>query len=157
MKYLTSNKIKDYRQEHCPETCSISGKPMTNPALDHDHKTGMVRGVIDREINAFMGCIENDYTRLSIRLKNQPLPDMLERMAMFLRQKQTDVLHPQGAVDLIKRFNRSTKAEQLEVLNSLMDIGLIDDKLDISACNNSKARTDIYASAIKSNKWKPNE
>ena len=148
MKYLTANKIKDYRQENRPDYCPISGVTMTNPALDHDHETGMVRGVIDGEVNAFLGRIENAFMRLSHPVRQKALPEMLRGIASFLEQEQTNVLHPKGAVDLAKRFERKTKAEQDAILAQLNA-----EVLDIQACKNSKERTKLYSKMVKSNKW----
>ena len=122
---------------------------MTNPALDHDHDTGMVRGVIDAEVNAFLGRIENAYKRLSVPVRGKTLPDMLRAIADFLEQPKADVLHPQGAVDLRKRFERMSKAEQMLMLENILQ------SVDIQACKNSKDRTKLYESAIKADKWKP--
>jgi len=153
MQYLTQNKIKDYRNEHRPDYCPISGVTMTNPALDHNHNTGMVRGAIDAEINAFVGRIENAFKRLSLDVRQKPLPEMLRAVASFLEQPDTDVLHPVGARDNIKRFRNSSKDKQLELLEGLREIGMIDRKTNVLACRNSTERTDLFASAIKADKW----
>jgi len=157
MKYLTQNKIKDYRNENRPDFCPISGATMTNPALDHNHDTGMVRGVIDGEINAFVGRIENAYKRLSLEVRQKPLPEMLRAVASFLEQPDTDVLHPVGARDNIRRFRNKSKDKQLELLEGLREAGMLDRETDILACKNSDERTDLFASAIKADKWKPSK
>jgi len=157
MQYLTSNKVKDYRNEHRPDYCPISGVTMTDSALDHNHATGMVRGVIDRQANAFMGRIESAYKRLSLEVRQKPLPEMLRAVASFLEQPDTDVLHPVGARDNIKRFRNSSKDKQLELLEGLREVGMLDRETDILACKNSDERTDLFASAIKADKWKPSK
>ena len=155
MKYLTQNKIKEYRQEHRPDFCQIAGVTMTNPALDHDHESGMVRGVIDGEVNAFMGRVENAYKRLSLDVRQKPLPEMLRAIASFLEQPQTDILHPVGARDLIKRFKGKSKDTQIEQLEALRQLGKIDRDIDVLSLRNSQERTSLFASAIKADKWKP--
>jgi hypothetical protein len=157
MQYLTSNKVKDYRNEHRPDYCPISGVTMTNPALDHNHDTGMVRGAIDGETNAFVGRIENAYKRLSLDVRQKPLPEMLRAVANFLDQSDTDVLHPVGARDNIKRFRNSPKDKQLELLEGLREVGMIDRETDILAPKNSEERTDLFSKAIKANKWQPSK
>jgi len=157
MQYLTQNKVKDYRNEHRPDYCPISGVTMTNPALDHSHETGMVRGVIDGEINAFVGRIENAFKRLSLEVRQKPLPEMLRAVASFLERPHTDVLHPVGARDNIKRFRNGSKDKQLELLEGLREVGMLDRETNILDCANSAERTDLFASAIKADKWKPSK
>lgn len=40
--------------------CAISGRPMRRPAVDHDHKSGLVRGIIDWNVNrSLAGFMDN--------------------------------------------------------------------------------------------------
>lgn len=138
-----------------PEVCPISQVEMTNPALDHDHNTGLCRGCIDREANAFMGRVENAYKKLSPRLKSISLPEMLLNMSKFIQNERTNILHPKGAADLVKRFRAKSKDSQIELLEALRQYGLYVDIDAVLACKNTKERTELYEKALKSVKWQP--
>ena len=44
----------------------ITGLPIEVPCLDHDHKTGKVRGVLDRKCNAWEGKVRNAFIRVGL-------------------------------------------------------------------------------------------
>lgn len=38
--------------------CNLSGQKIENIAVDHDHETGLIRGILDNKINLMLGGIE---------------------------------------------------------------------------------------------------
>lgn len=157
MKYLpsTAEKIKKTREDLSASQeglCKLSGLPLINPALDHDHKTGFVRGSIDSDINVFLGAIENAYNRLPPSIKDVlACPDLTELSSRYMRQT-TDILHPMGAKDLIRRFARQKKEHQVSTLEGLKQSGKKILTEDILMCKNSEERTILFEKTIKQNK-----
>ena len=155
LKYLPSSqaKMQAFRSDNRPDYCPISGVIMTNPAIDHDHHSGMVRGVIDNETNALMGRAENAYKRLSSRIRdNISLPDLLRNMADFLEEPPVkNVLHPVGLKQLVSKFKAGNKDSQLTTLEGLRQMGYLQHDTDILACKNEAERVKLYRKALTSN------
>lgn len=81
---LSPKKISELRSVISPDNiCAISKCKTENPVLDHDHKTGYVRGVIDRQINAWEGKVFNSFIRLGLH-KRFDLIDLLRGLADYL-------------------------------------------------------------------------
>lgn len=72
MTKLTRTELADLRQDlHITQVglCALCGKPFStkNPGVvDHDHKTGHVRGLLHRGCNAALGTIENGRARYQL-------------------------------------------------------------------------------------------
>jgi hypothetical protein len=99
MKKLKTSEIKEtrdnivskqlYRCAICKEDCSV------DPVLDHDHKTGLIRAVLHRQCNAFLGRFENNAARHSV--KREELAEFLRQAAAYIDEHSTDqtgLLHP---------------------------------------------------------------
>ena len=153
MKYVPQGKLAKWRKEHTPDADPVSGQPISNPVVDHDHVTGMIRGVLDSEINAWEGRIYNAYKKLSPSVKALPYPDMLEALAAYLRRKETAFLHPVGCVQLYKRFGRMKKDEQIAILEGLRQAGKKVKTEDILACASSKERVALYRNLLMSTRY----
>ena len=144
MTYLPQNKIKEYREAHKPISCPILDIKTDDWVVDHDHQTGLVRGVISRKANSLLGKVENFYLKMCKGQKEQ-LPNTLEAMASYLEQKTLDVLHPVGLTQLTKKFKNSlTASEQVAELKS---IGAT--KQDLESCCNEKQRCKLYRKLTK--------
>ena len=115
-----------------------------NWVVDHCHNTGMVRGVVSSEGNVLLGKIENAYKRLSKDAKYCSLPTVLRSMAIYLENKSTGILHPEGYRQLYKRFSRLSKDLQLDIL---MKVGIKRDL--IQQCKNAKDRTKLYKQYLR--------
>ena len=133
MTYLPQNKIKEYREAHKPISCPILDVKTDDWVLDHDHQTGLVRGVISRQANSLLGKVENFYLKMCKGQKEQ-LPNTLEAMAYYLESQTTDVLHSVGLTQLTKKFKNSLTAQQQ--VDVLKDMGAR--KKDIEKCRNLK-------------------
>ncbi len=80
--YISANKIKEFRERHNPGVCPILLKPLTKSVVDHDHRTGEIRGVIDFNANNLLGVIERKYFSYCSG-DPEELPDVLRRIADF--------------------------------------------------------------------------
>ena len=106
MTYLPQNKIKEFRERNKPLCCPILASQKDDWVVDHDHQTGMVRGVISRQANSLLGKVENFYIRMC-KGDKEDLPGVLDAMATYLEQETLDVLHPVGLTQLTKKFKNS--------------------------------------------------
>ena len=144
MTYLPQNKLSTWRETNKPSRCPILGGRTKDWVVDHDHKTGMVRGVISRVGNSLIGKIENFLTS-RCRQKPENFPRILRNIAEYLERENTDILHPVGLTQLTKRFrNNLTAQEQYDVL---ADLGADEETLD--ACTNSKHRATLFRTLTK--------
>lgn len=144
MTYLPQNKIKEYRETHKPISCPILDIKTDDWVVDHDHQTGLVRGVISRQANSLLGKVENFYLKMCKGQKEQ-LPNTLEAMASYLEQETLDVLHPVGLTQLTKKFKYSLTAHEQAL--ELKSIG--GSEADIGSCRNQKQRAELYRNLIK--------
>jgi hypothetical protein len=149
VKYLPQSKLATWRKENKPKKCALLGIVIRDPVVDHDHNSGMVRGVVSREGNSLLGRIENAYKRLSVAARALPLPWVLRAMADYLERPDTDILHPVGLTQLCKRFKNGLTAKEQEDTLYVMKA----DPNDIRACTNSKKRTHLYRKLLKDGKY----
>ena len=144
MTYLPQNKIKEFRERNKPLCCPILASKKDDWVVDHDHQTGMVRGVISRQANSLLGKVENFYIRMC-KGDKEDLPGVLDAMATYLEQETLDVLHPVGLTQLTKKFKNSlTAAEQVV---ELKDLGAT--KKELESCSNEKQRCELYRKLTK--------
>jgi hypothetical protein len=121
MKYLPSSKLKEWRQQNLPKECPIFKCKVNDAVVDHCHRTGLVRGVLHRQSNAWAGKIENSWKRFGQNNSD---------LTVGLRQK-------------CNRFDRLSKAEQIDAL-----IQLKCEQDEINSCKNSKDRTVCFRTAL---------
>ena len=143
MKYLSQNKLKEWRQANLPKKCPIFKCKVDDAVVDHCHNTGLVRGVLHRQSNAWAGKIENSWKRFGQNNSCLTLPEALRALATYLEEARTDVLHPVGLRQKCNRFGRLTKDEQIKILNKFNC-----DADEINSCNNSNARTKCFRTAL---------
>jgi hypothetical protein len=69
---LKHSEVKPLREKLLKEQrgcCRLCGQPIVDDAvLDHDHKTGQLRGVLHRGCNSLLGKIENNMPRSLVDL-----------------------------------------------------------------------------------------
>ena len=152
---MAQKDLAAWREEHTPRVCPIGGHVLTNPVVDHSHDSCMIRGVIDGEINAFMGRIENAYVRLSPAAKTKPLPELLRSVADFLEARHTLFIHPKGAASLVRRFKRAKKDDQIAILEGLRQIGKKVTTEDILGLRNTDERAKLYRKLITQDQYQP--
>jgi hypothetical protein len=144
MKYLPQSELAEWRKKNAPKKCPLVEYKTSNWVVDHDHTSGLVRGVVSSEGNALLGRIENAFKRLSRGAKKASLPTILRNMASYLERDDLQLLHPEGFRQLYKRFYSLPKDYQLDIL---LKFGTNRD--DISKCKNAKERTELYKQIIK--------
>ena len=96
---LTAAKVKAYREQLLAEQeglCALclEGVQPDEAVLDHDHKTGEVRGVLHRGCNAMLGHLENNRPRH--KLQQVPrFTRFLSRIVEYIYRRRVDApLYP---------------------------------------------------------------
>jgi len=97
---LKHKELKELRKKLLEDQggiCLISGKPPKRPVVDHHHKkkikgTGLIRGVIDSNMNVFLAKIENNACRYGI--DQSELPTILRNIANYLERDHYPYIHP---------------------------------------------------------------
>ena len=117
---------------------------MTKSVVDHDHRTGEIRGVIDFNANNLLGVIERKYFSYCSG-EPEELPNVLRRIADFLERPRSGHLHPVGLNQLVTKFRNKKKEEQIKLLNSFY---LVDNDA-ISLCTNQSERVKLYRTLLK--------
>lgn len=87
--------------------------------LDHAHDDKQfVRGVLDHEVNAFIGKIENSYLRhIRYWYKDESLSSIMRKIANYIeRDDDTRFRHPQWKKKLTTRFRKLKAESQTSVL-----------------------------------------
>lgn len=89
----------------------ITGEFIDVPCLDHDHKTGAVRGVLDRKCNAWEGKVRNAFVRVGLAKTKADYAECLRRLADYVSKdySQADT-HPMHKTLLEKKIARNKKA-----------------------------------------------
>lgn len=142
--YISANKIKEYREKHKPRLCPILFRELENPCVDHDHRHGEIRGVIDGNANNLIGVIERKfYSFCSGDPKD--LPHVLRRIAEYLEKPRSGHLHPVGLNQLIAKFKGKNKEEQEKIINAYSYLH----KNEIKTCKNLKERVRTYRNLLK--------
>lgn len=93
--------------------CCICTLPLSaeQAVLDHDHRTGAVRGVLHRGCNSLLGKLENNAPRYGVR----DIGLFTNGVAAYLRTHMVNVtglLHPTHKTEEEKRLRRNLKARQ---------------------------------------------
>lgn len=120
----TVSDVKKIREKLLDEQdgkCAILGiqiSPERRPVLDHSHNDEQfVRGVLEREVNAFLGVTENAYKRFLGYWCSTTLPDVLRACASYLeRPIDTRYRHPDHLKKLKTKFNALTAKQMKQVL-----------------------------------------
>ncbi len=114
----------------------------SSPCVDHNHDTGMVRGVVSMEGNTFLGRVENSFKRFGTA-STAGLPKILRNMADYIEKGDTEYLHPVGLRQLASRFKRLAVEDQEFALKKMGA-----KKSEINSCINSKGRAKLYRKLI---------
>ena len=118
-------KVREILLEEQGGKCAVLGIDIKaagrTAVLDHAHdEEQYVRGVLERELNAFVGAAENAYRRHLGYWLPTPLPDVLRAVAAYLeRPDDTRYRHNGWIRRLTTKFNKLPAAKQNLVLQSL--------------------------------------
>jgi hypothetical protein len=144
MTYIPQHKLAKWRKDNSDGECRILSRKTHDLVVDHDHKTGEIRGVISREANTMLGKIENIY-RSICQGDPEDLPVVLLNIVEYLQQDASGILHPVGLRQLSSRFKRNLKKEEQEF--ALKYLGAKKDELN--CCKNVNDRTKLYRALVK--------
>lgn len=116
MQRLTHSQIKVKRDDLLQKQggrCALCQLPCRSDdaVLDHDHKTGAIRGALHRSCNALLGKVENNAPRFGVR----ELAPFLHGAARYLLLHTTNVtglLHPTHKTEDEKRLARNAAAKK---------------------------------------------
>ena len=95
----------------------ISLLPITDPVLDHDHRTGHVRQVLQRETNAFEGKVINAFNRYCRHLGISKEDALIQLVEYWGQDYSENPIHPRHMTDkdkLIKKYKRLMKQSKRE-------------------------------------------
>ena len=96
--------------------CAICKRPLKNTeiiVLDHDHKTGAIRGTLHHSCNALLGKVENNAGRFGV---SGHLIEWCAGLAQYLMKHKTNVtglIHPTYKTEDEKRIAKNLKARKL--------------------------------------------
>ena len=119
-KKLKHKEIKLYREAALKKQKGIdpiSGLPITDPVLDHDHKTGHVRQVLQREVNAFEGKVINAFNRYFNHLGVSKEDAVIQLVEYWGQDYSENPIHPKHLTDkdkLLRKYKRLLKRSKRE-------------------------------------------
>ena len=110
---LKPKDVKPYREKTLGLQngfCALCGFPIAagEAVLDHDHKTGLIRGVLHRGCNSLLGKIENNHARCGV----SDLLGFLNGVSAYLQKPSHETFHPSYKTQDEKRIRRNKKAKK---------------------------------------------
>lgn len=105
--------------------CLLTRKPIPKgkEALDHNHKTQFVRGVLHTHSNVMLGKIENAWDRYMAWWCPISLPEFLRHTANFLEREQPkDYIHPMFIKKLETEFKKLREPKKDLMLSKYSDV-----------------------------------
>lgn len=116
-------KVRELLTKEQFNTCAVTGLdiPVKQHVLDHVHdETQLVRGVLHRQVNAFLGKSENAFTRLIAWWYPNDLPTLLRECADYLEKEPDTRYRHNGWIKKINtEFNKLKEAQKDSVLVAL--------------------------------------
>lgn len=99
----------------------VTKLPLQTPCLDHRHNLeSLVRGVLSRQVNVYIGKLENNYKMYIKYWCDIPLPDILRNIADYLdKPEDTRYRHTGWLKRIQTEFNKLSSNEQNGALNEL--------------------------------------
>lgn len=142
MEYLKYKDIKKLRELNTPELCPILMVKDNKYVLDHDHQSGLVRGVISNEANLIIGKLENAIVRYRSE-SSLSKKEITYNIYKYIARKPFDILHPVGLKQKCSAFRSSSKDLQKLIL---LELGL--DESNIFDCVNAQEREKLFRKAL---------
>lgn len=118
MKKLKHAEIKPTREAMLIKQgnkCLLCGHDLSleDAVLDHQHQTGLIRGVIHRNDNLLLGKIENALVRN--RITDEQLLGVMQNLISYINSA-TDLLHPTHRTPEEKKQRAKVKAKKKRTL-----------------------------------------
>jgi hypothetical protein len=116
MRQIASNQLESVRKQllvRQKNLCAVCGKGFTRtdgPVVDHDHSTGVIRGVLHRSCNMAEGKLKVKAHRGH---KGVPAYDLLIGLGKYLERHKTpqvQLIHPEHMTPAMQREKRNQKA-----------------------------------------------
>lgn len=118
-------KVRELLTKEQYNVCSVTGLniPVKQHVLDHSHdEEQLVRGVLHRQTNAFLGKAENAFTRLIAWWYPNDLPTLLRQCADYLEKEPDTRYRHNGWIRKINtQFNKLKESQKDLVLISLCE------------------------------------
>lgn len=116
MRKIKASEISSVREQMLANQggrCALCKLPLPagQAVLDHDHATGVVRGVLHRGCNSLLGKVENNYRRYGVRSLDAFLAGTASYLGVHVTDR-TGLLHPTHKTEEEKRVARNTKARK---------------------------------------------
>lgn len=127
------------KQQDNLDACTLLDMPHKQACCDHVHDDEqLVRGVLHRQVNSYIGKLENNYVRMLGWWYPNDLPTFLEQAADYLRRKPLPYRHPNWIAKIKTMFNSLNAKQQDQVLITLgSQVG-----------KNSKERKELFAKVV---------
>lgn len=105
------------KQQDNLDACTLLEMPPKQACLDHVHNDEQfVRGVLHRQINSYVGKLENNFVRMLAWWYPNDLPTFLEQAADYLRREPLPYRHPNWQKKIRTMFNKLNSKQMKLVL-----------------------------------------
>lgn len=135
--------VRELLYEQQENADCLSGMKIKNAdcVLDHDHETQLVRAVLHRQSNSFVGKLENNFKRMIAWWYEGSISDFLRDCADYLEKDfEKNYYHPAWLKKCQVEFNKLPEPLKGSVLRSL---GLVDGR-------NKVERNKLFRKALMS-------
>ena len=127
------------KNQNNKDACTNLELSPKDSCLDHVHDSEqLVRGVLHRQVNSYIGKLENNFTRMLSWWYPKTLPEFLEEAADYLRKNTLPYRHLNWMKKLKTEFNKLSASQQNEVLKTLGSI----------TGSNPKTRKELFAKVV---------
>ena len=120
MKKLKQSEIKPFREKMLKAQGGqdpITGLQITDAVLDHDHASGAIRCVLQREVNAFEGKVWNAYKRFIRPLGASHEDVMIALIEYWSKDYSENPTHPKHRTEkdkVIREYRKRIKRAKLQ-------------------------------------------
>lgn len=92
LKYKDIKPLRDSKILEQNGKCLLCEHPIEAPCLDHNHKTGIIRGVLCRGCNSMLGKIENSIA--ICKMSPTKLSNFLNNVDDYIKHTSSYYIHP---------------------------------------------------------------
>ena len=120
MKKLKQSEIKPFREKMLKAQGGqdpITGLQITDAVLDHDHASGAIRCVLQREVNVFEGKVWNAYKRFIRPLGASHEDVMIALIEYWSKDYSENPTHPKHRTEkdkVIREYRKRVKRAKLQ-------------------------------------------